>query len=108
MMSPIFAGEIMVGFAASLLALFLFSTALVAQQTDWKAPGAQVTLELRPKGAPGVSTGTGPEGNTTTARDRVVAGRPVLRIGNGSKQTMSVLRAKQKSSGAAGAPLAVG
>jgi len=101
MMSPIFAGEIMVGFAASLLALFLFSTALVAQQTDWKAPGAQVTLELWPKGAPGVSTGTGPEGNTTTARDRVVAGRPVLRIGNVSKPTISVFQPKENANGAA-------
>ncbi|HEX7962807.1 MAG TPA: alpha/beta hydrolase, partial [Terriglobales bacterium] len=42
-----------------------------------------------------------PEMNMTTAKDRVVAGKPVVRIGNVSKPTLTVYAPKDKSNGAA-------
>jgi len=81
---------------------FLFAVpGAFAQQTEWKVPGAQATLDLWPKGAPGVSTASGPEGNTTRAKDRVVAGKAVIRIGNVSKPTISLFRPKENANGAA-------
>jgi len=90
-----------VRFAASFLTVLFLSSVSIAQQTEWKALGAQTTLKLWPKEAPGGSTAAGPEGNTTTARDRVVAGRPVIRIGNVSKPTISLFQPKENASGAA-------
>ena len=82
-------------------AFLLITSAAFAQQTEWKAAGAQATLELWPKGAPGASTATGPEGNTTTAKDRIVAGRPVIRIGNVSRPTITLFRPKENANGGA-------
>jgi len=60
-----------------------------------------VTLNLWPHGAPGSPADAGPEANTTTAKDRTVAGRPVVRIGNVSTPTLTVFAPKEKNTGAA-------
>lgn len=77
------------------------SSTLFAQQTGWQPGPGHITMELWPHGAPGAAADPTPEMNTTTAKDRVVGGKPVVRIGNVSKPTLTVYAAKDKNNGAA-------
>src|SRR2546423_11564430 len=88
------------GLIVTLAAVLSISSAL-AQQTAWQPGPGHVTLELWPHGAPGAQANSGPEMNTTTAKDRMVAGKPVVRIGNISTPTLTVYAPKDKNSGAA-------
>ena len=82
-----------------LLAAFLgVSTCGFAQ---WPPPASHMTLNIWPHGAPGAPTNLPPESDTTTAKDRLVAGKPVIRIGNVSAPTLTLYTPKSKSTGAA-------
>ena len=61
------------------------SIAMPAQQPAWPPSSNHTTLELWPHGAPGAQPNPATEMNTTTAKDHVVAGRPVYRVGNVSR-----------------------
>lgn len=74
---------------------------LFGQKPAWAPAPGHITLNLWPQGAPGVVTNTGPEVNTTTATDHLVAGKPVVRLGNVSNPTLTLYRPKGKNSGAA-------
>src|SRR5579859_1158196 len=74
---------------------------LCAQAPAWPPASGHVTLALWPHGAPGATATTGPEGNTTTAKDRLVAGKPVIRIGNVSDPTLTLYQSKGESTGPA-------
>ena len=89
------------GLMLTIAAVVSISSALLAQQTTWQPGPGHVTLELWPHGAPGAQANSGPEMNTTTAKDRIVAGKPVVRIGNISTPTLTVYAPKDKNSGAA-------
>jgi acetyl esterase/lipase len=54
-----------------------------------------------PHGAPGALPNPAPEGDTTTAKDRLVAGRVVIRIGNVSRPTLTLYAPTGKSTRAA-------
>ena len=57
---------------------------------------------LWPKEAPGEKGDIGEEKDTTKATDKLIAGKPVIRLGNVSKPTITVYRApKDKNTGAA-------
>lgn len=59
-------------------------------------------MELWPQGAPGDTGGLPAEQDTTKPTDSLVAGKPVIRLGNVSKPTISVYRpAADKDTGAA-------
>jgi acetyl esterase/lipase len=76
-------------------AFFAFASVAVAAQ-----PPAPV--RLWPSGAPGGKGNIGEERNTTTAKDRAVAGRPVTRLTNITDPTLAVYRPpKDKDTGAA-------
>src|SRR5256885_12713743 len=92
----------MVRFATSFLAVLFLPSISNAQQADWKAPGAQATLELWPKGAPGGAAASAAEADMTTAKDHVVAGKAVVRLGNVSRPTITVYKAEKNNTGAAG------
>lgn len=63
---------------------------------------ADPAIPLWPKGAPGDKGDVGEEKDTTGANGALVAGRPVIRLGNVSVPTMTVYRApKAKDTGAA-------
>lgn len=64
---------------------------------------AQVTvMELWPQGAPGDTGGLPAEQDTTKPTDSLVAGKPVIRLGNVSQPTISVYRpAADKDTGTA-------
>ncbi len=77
------------------------SIAMPAQQPAWPPSSNYATLELWPHGAPGAQPNPAAEMNTTTAKDHVVAGRPVYRVGNVSTPTLTLYPAKANSTGAA-------
>jgi acetyl esterase/lipase len=82
-----------------LLAAFLgTSTSMFAQ---WPPAAGHTTLNVWPHGAPGAPANPAPEGDTTTAKDHLVAGKPVIRIGNVSAPTLTLYAPTGKSTGAA-------
>lgn len=65
----------------ALLALFAASIMLNAASPE--------AIPLFPKGVPGEQTNLGPEKDTTTAKDGLIAGRPVIRLGNVTEPTLT-------------------
>ena len=78
-----------------------FCAAVFAQGSEWHAPGRHVTLELWPHGAPGAAASAEPEKDMTTPKDHLIAGRPVIRLGNVSVPTLTLYTPKGKNKGAA-------
>lgn len=72
-----------------------------AQQTGWPVGPEHPVITLWPVGAPGAKTTTVPEKDTSTATSELIAGRPVVRLGNVSVPTMTVFAPKGRSTGAA-------
>jgi len=71
-------------------------------ERGWRPAPGHPTLALWPHGAPGPVTANGPERNFTTSSDKLVAGRPVMRIGNVTDPTITLYAAAaQHRSGAA-------
>jgi acetyl esterase/lipase len=54
-----------------------------------------------PHGAPDAKPTPGPEADTTTAKDQLIAGRRIIRLGNVSTPTITLYKPKGKSTGAA-------
>ncbi len=73
---------------------FCLSTAMSAQQPAWPPTADHITLPLWPGAAPGAQPNPKPEGDTTTAKDHLVAGKRVIRIGNVSTPTLTVYSPK--------------
>ncbi len=78
-----------------------FSLTLLAQPSVWPPAPGHVTLELWPHAAPGAPPSPGPEMNTATAKDHIVGGRPVYRVGNVSTPTLTLYAPKTNDTGAA-------
>ena len=78
-----------------------FSTSLVAQQSGWPPSPGHTTLPLWPLAAPGANPNPAPETDTTTPNDRLVAGKPVIRLGNVSAPTLTLHTPTTKNTGAA-------
>jgi len=72
------------------------SPSLLAQ---WPPAPGHTTLEVWPHGAPGAAANPAPEGDTTTAKDHLVAGQSVVRIGNVSLPTLTLYTPRGKSTG---------
>lgn len=85
----------------SILFPSLLAATIFAQQPAWRPAPGHLTLELWPRGAPGSAPNAAPEIDVTTAKDNLVAGKPVIRLGNVSKPTLTVYEAKRPNSGAA-------
>ena len=75
-----------------------WSTSLFAQ---WPPAPGHTTFEVWPHGAPGAAANPAPERDTTTAKDHLVAGQAVVRIGNVSLPTLTLYAPTGKSTGAA-------
>lgn len=66
------------------------------------ASGSPEVISLWPKDEPGEQGNIGEEKDTTTAKDGLVAGKPVIRLGNVSRPTLTIFRPpKDKDTGAA-------
>ncbi len=73
-----------------------------AQTPAWQPPADLTTLPLWPNGVPaGGPAIAGPEADATTAKDNLIAGKPLIRLGGVSSPTLTVYPPKGKNSGAA-------
>jgi acetyl esterase/lipase len=77
------------------------SLSLFAQKPAWEPAAGHITLPLWPHGAPGAQPNPAPEVDTTTAKDNLIAGRPVIRLGNVSSPTITLYQPRRKGTGAA-------
>jgi acetyl esterase/lipase len=85
-----------------LCAVFAFSCSrLAAQQPAWQPAPGLLTLPLWPVAAPGAPANLPAEVDTTSAKDNLIAGRPLVRLGNVSVPTLTVYSPKGKNTGAA-------
>jgi len=75
--------------------------AVVAGQSGWPPSRDHQTFPVWPGAAPGTAANPPAESATTTAKDRLVAGRPVFRLGSVSAPTLTVFAPKASSTGAA-------
>lgn len=78
-------------FAASSLSSF-------AQKPAWQPAPGHITLPLWPNGAPGAPSDLPPEKDMTKPTDNLIAGRPLVRLGNVSKPTMTYYAPKAAGS----------
>jgi acetyl esterase/lipase len=74
------------------------STCLFAQ---WPPAPGHTTLNIWPQAAPGAQPNPAPEADTTTAKENLVAGKPVIRLGNVSTPTLTLYSPTGKNTGAA-------
>ena len=65
-----------------------------AQKTAWQPAPGHVTLPLWPNGAPDATANPLPEVDTTKPTDNLIAGRPLVRLGNVSIPTLTVYAPK--------------
>ena len=77
--------------AVVLLSLLVASSAFTARLCA--APSEPILLW--PQGAPGGDAGVGEEHDTTKPTDNLISGKPVIRLGNVTKPTITVYRAPQ-------------
>jgi len=75
--------------------------ACFAQKPAWEPAPGHTTIKLWPNGAPGGPTSPGPEVDTTSAKDNLIAGKPLIRLGNVNDPTLTLYSPKGKSTGAA-------
>ena len=69
------------------LALFGISASLFGQKAAWEPPPGHITLPLWPQTQ---QPNLGPETDITTAKDDLVAGKPVMRLTNVAASTITV------------------
>jgi len=77
------------------------SFTLAAQPSGWPPAPGHLTLNLWPGAAPGAATNLPAEADTNTPKDPLIAGRPIVRLGNVSTPTLTIFPPKVKNTGAA-------
>ena len=83
------------------IALAANSVSMLAQQPAWQPAPGHLTLPLWPGVAPGAPANAPAEVDTTTPKDALIAGRPIIRLGNVSRPTLTVYSPKGSNTGAA-------
>lgn len=83
------------------LAILGIYNGLFAQSPAWQPGPGHHTLPLWPQGAPGAQPHPGPEVDVTTAKDDLIAGKRVIRLGNVSTPTLTLYSPKGKNTRAA-------
>lgn len=81
--------------------LLLVSGSALAQQGGWAPAPGHTVLTLWPHGAPNAIAAVGAERDTSTAASELIAGRPIVRLGNVAEPTLTLYKPTGKSSGAA-------
>jgi acetyl esterase/lipase/lysophospholipase L1-like esterase len=84
-----------------LTAIAIISTSLCAQQPAWQPAPGHTTLAVWPNAAPGAQPNPAPEIDTTTAKDNLIAGKPLIRLGNVSAPTLTLYTPTGNNTGAA-------
>jgi acetyl esterase/lipase len=75
--------------------------AVLGQQPAWELAEGHRQIPIWPGGVPDAKPATAPEIDTTTSKDPLIAGKPVLRLGNVATPTMTRYSPKSKNTGAA-------
>ncbi|MDR3727807.1 MAG: alpha/beta hydrolase [Terracidiphilus sp.] len=84
-----------------LAAAVAFSTSVLAQQPAWQPAPGHLTLPVWPGLAPGAAANSPAEVDTTTTKDNLIAGKPLVRLGNVSTPTLTLYSPQGKNTGAA-------
>jgi acetyl esterase/lipase len=84
-----------------LAAFSLVPLAAQAQKPAWQPLPGHITMPLWPGVAPGEPANMPPEADLNTPKDGLIAGRPIIRLGNVSKPTLTVYSPTGINSGAA-------
>ena len=87
--------------AMAVIALTAFSPRLHSQQPAWQPAPGHPTIDLWPDKAPGEPNNMPPEADKTTVKDNLIAGRPLIRLGNVSVPTLTVYKPTTINSGTA-------
>jgi len=77
------------------MVMVLFGSVLGAQQPAWQPAPGHITLPLWPNGSPGATAppaNPAPEVDTTTPKDALIAGKPLIRLGNVSSPTITLYK----------------
>ncbi len=74
---------------------------LMAQNPAWQPAPGRPTLSLWPNGAPDAPPNPALEIDTTTAKDRLIASKPIIRLTNVSNPTLTLYPPQGKNNGAA-------
>ena len=77
-------------FLILLAAVVGISTSCLAQKPGWPPAPGHTTLDVWPHGAPGAPANPAAEGDTTTAKENLIAGKPLIRLGNVSAPTLTL------------------
>jgi len=81
--------------------LVLISVRVAAQSPAWQPPPGHITMPIWPKGAPdGKGANALAEVDTTTAKDNLIAGKPLIRLGNVFTPTATVYRPRDAKAAA--------
>jgi acetyl esterase/lipase len=84
-----------------LFAIVFGSSSLLAQKPAWEPAPGHSTLLLWPQGAPGAQPNPSPEIDTTTAKEPLIAGKSIVRLGDVSASTLTLYKPTGKNTGAA-------
>jgi len=69
----------------------------LAQHSGWPPSADHLTINVWPGAAPGAPANPPAEADTTTAKDNLIAGKPLVRLGNVSVPTLTLYKAKNAS-----------
>jgi acetyl esterase/lipase len=87
--------------AASISLAALLISPSSAQAPVWPPAPSHTTLNIWPGAVPDPVPTNGPEADTTTAKDGLIAGKPLIRLGNVSTPTLTLYSPSGQNSGAA-------
>jgi acetyl esterase/lipase len=85
----------------TIAAAVALTASLFAQKTATQPAPGQLTLNIWPHGAPGAAASVAPEVDTTNAKDDLIGGKPLIRLGNVSVPTLTVYAPRGTNTGAA-------
>lgn len=75
-------------------AFVILTASLVAQSSEWPPSPGHITLNVWPGAAPGAPANAPAEADMTTAKDNLIASRPLIRLGNVSVPTITLYKPK--------------
>ena len=76
-------------------------TANAQTPTAWQPASGHTQIPIWPKGAPGATQNPPAEADTTTSKDNLIAGKPLIRLGNVSNPIITLYKPTTNPTGAA-------
>jgi acetyl esterase/lipase len=78
-------------------ALTMSTISIAAQQTAWQPEPGHTQIPIWPNGAPGAPANAAAELDTTSAKDNLIGGKPLIRLGNVSTPTITLYKPELRS-----------